>query len=57
MALVLLKVKDKIVEARMVKDSNLNIEGYMEGLKKDMLEHNEEGMDLKDVVWVIQFQT
>jgi hypothetical protein len=44
--LVLMKVNDKIIVSRFIPYKNLQNEGYMEGLKKDMIEQNEDIMDL-----------
>jgi hypothetical protein len=55
LALVLIKVKDKVVEARRIKDRNLSIEGYLEGLKNDMLENNEGMVDLTHATIEIQY--
>jgi hypothetical protein len=44
--LVRLIVGNKIIELRQFPDKNLSIEGYIEGLKKDMIEQNEDVIDL-----------
>lgn len=44
--IVVMKVKDKVIEARFIPAKNLQISGYMEGLKKDMIEQNEDIIDL-----------
>jgi hypothetical protein len=44
--LIVLKLADKILEARVVSERNLDIGGYLEGLKNDMIEANEDTLDL-----------
>jgi hypothetical protein len=39
-------VGNKLIDVRHVPDRNLSIEGYVEGLKNDMLEQNEDIIDL-----------
>jgi len=39
---------NKLVEVRQFPDRNLSIEGYIEGLKKDMIEQNEDIIDLSN---------
>jgi hypothetical protein len=46
--LIVLEVADKVVEARIISERHLNIDGYLEGLKKDMIEANEDVLDLSD---------
>ena len=44
--IVLMTVADKVIEARVIPLKNLQIAGYLEGLKKDMIEQNEDIIDL-----------
>lgn len=44
--IVLMTVGNNIIEARDIPDKNLQVEGYLEGLKKDMIEKNEDIIDL-----------
>lgn len=46
--LIVLRLADKVLEARIVSERNLNIGGYLEGLKNDMIEANEDILDLSD---------
>jgi hypothetical protein len=39
-------VGDNLIDVRLVPDRNLSIEGYIEGLKNDMPEQNEDIIDL-----------
>lgn len=41
-------LNEKIIESRFVPDKNLLIEGYMKGLKRDMIEQNEDIIDLSE---------
>jgi hypothetical protein len=43
---ITLIVNGKTVESRFVRSENLLINGYLQGLKNDMIEHNEEVIDL-----------
>ena len=42
MAIITLKVDNEVIASRIFKDYNLNIPGYVEGLKKDIIEEHEE---------------
>jgi hypothetical protein len=44
--IVLMTVADKVIETRVIPLKNLQISGYLEGLKKDMIEQNEDIIDL-----------
>ena len=44
--IVLMTVENAIIEARIIPDKNLQIPGYFEGLKNDMIESNEDLIDL-----------
>ena len=46
--LVRMIVGNKLIDFRQFPDKNLSIEGYVEGLKKDMIEQNEDIIDLTD---------
>ena len=41
-------VGSKVVDFRQFPDKNLLVEGYLEGLKNDMIEQNEDIMDLSE---------
>jgi len=43
---ILMTIAEKLIEARVVLPKNLQIAGYMEGLKKDMIEQNEDIINL-----------
>lgn len=44
--IITLYLGNEIVESRFIPQKNLSIDGYLEGLKNDMMEQNEEIMDL-----------
>ena len=44
--LVQMIVGNKLIDQRQFPDKNLSIEGYVEGLKNDMIEQNEDILDL-----------
>jgi hypothetical protein len=44
--IITLIVDGKTVESRFVPSENLQINGYLQGLKNDMIEHNEDLIDL-----------
>ena len=46
--LVRMIVGNKLIDLRQFPDKNLSIEGYVEGLKNDMIEQNEDIIDLTD---------
>ena len=43
--IVLMTVADKVIEARVIPLKNVQIAGYLEGLKQDMIEQNEDIID------------
>jgi hypothetical protein len=43
---ILLTLDNKVIDARSVPEKNLEISGYFEGLKRDMIEQNEDIIDL-----------
>jgi hypothetical protein len=44
--IIQMMVGNKLVDFRQFPDMNLLVEGYLEGLKNDMIEQNEDIMDL-----------
>ncbi|HVG40054.1 MAG TPA: hypothetical protein VM888_00485 [Chitinophagaceae bacterium] len=46
MAIVTMTVNDKVIETSIFPDAHLKIEGYLQGLKLDMIERNEDIIDL-----------
>jgi hypothetical protein len=44
--IIVMTINNQVIEARAVPPKNLEIQGYLEGLKKDMIEQNEDIIDL-----------